>query len=152
MTSLDCWYCDASPTENARFCGECGSPLEDLDFGEPERGLFSRYASRYVAVLVDPDEALTMPPDLEASLREQVIAEIRGAYRDLGMIAVCRPELLGAALDGSEVHIPETFNEEQLGAFDGLPEVGFIFFLGYLASTYDVEMLEQVERLFEDVS
>jgi hypothetical protein len=153
MSDKRCWACDCSQPDEARYCGDCGARIVPFDVEEGP-GLLSSTSDRYLAGLLQegsgPPYQSNLSDDLEEAIEEQLVADLRAAYVDLGLIAMYRPEFIRDSVDASRLEEFGTTDRENVGEFEGLPDAMYVVLVGLLASRTDDEALEAAAKIYEE--
>jgi hypothetical protein len=150
MSSNRCWVCNEGWPDRAQFCPDCGVELEAFD-AEGGSGFLSSTSDQYLAALVRDDEApyqSALDDDLRESIEQQIVADLRAAYKELGLIAMYAPEYLQKSIDMSRLSAVDI--DSDLAEVDGFAEAMYAAFIARIVHGTDIEALEGVAELYED--
>jgi hypothetical protein len=150
MSANRCWACNEEWPDRARYCADCGVELEAFDV-EDGSGFLSPTSDAYLAAMVRDDAApyqSALDDDLRESIEQQIIADLRAAYNELGLIAMYAPEYLQQSIDMSRLSALEI--DDDLPEFEGLPEMMYAAFLGRIVHGAGVEGMQNIAELYED--
>jgi hypothetical protein len=153
MSDKRCWACDCSQPDEARYCGDCGARIVPFE-SEEGPGLFSSTSDRYLAALIQvgsgPPYQSNLSDGLEEAIEQQIIADLRAAYVDLGLIAMYCPEFLRDSVDASRLQGFSAAHSEKLDEFEGLPDMMYVVLVGLLARHTDDDALEAAAAFYEN--